>query len=57
MRFDPSLVPAAGQPIPGVKLIPARQAVFAPWEKAYYLACMASGLGLWVWWWYRFLEA
>ncbi|MEY4763919.1 MAG: hypothetical protein RI907_592, partial [Pseudomonadota bacterium] len=29
MRFDPSLVPAAGQPIPGVKLIPARQAVFA----------------------------
>jgi hypothetical protein len=55
MRFDPSLVPAAGQPIPGVKLIPARQAVFAPWEKAYYLACMASGLGLWVWWWYRFL--
>ncbi|MEY4764200.1 MAG: hypothetical protein RI907_873 [Pseudomonadota bacterium] len=55
MRFDPSLVPAAGQPIPGLKLIPARQAVFAPWEKAYYLACMASGLGLWVWWWHRFL--
>jgi hypothetical protein len=49
MRFPAASVPADGAPIPGVTVIQARQAVFAPWEKAYYLACMAAGLGLWIW--------
>lgn len=49
MRFPPASVPADGAPIPRVTVIPAGQAVFAPWEKTYYLACMAVGLGLWIW--------
>jgi hypothetical protein len=49
MRFPPAALPKDGQPIPGMTLIPARQAVFAPWEKSYYLACMAAGVGLWAW--------
>lgn len=49
MRIDPALIPPPGPPIPGVNLVPARQTVFAPWEKIYYLACMAAGLTLWIW--------
>lgn len=49
MRIYPALIPPPGPPIPGVNLVPARQTVFAPWEKIYYLACMAAGLTLWIW--------
>lgn len=49
MRLDPALTPPPGPPITGVNLVPARQTVFAPWEKLYYLACMAAGLTLWIW--------
>ncbi len=49
MRFPPASVPADGAPIRGVNVIPAGQAVFAPWEKVYYLACMVAGSGLWIW--------
>jgi hypothetical protein len=49
MQFPAGTVPEDGQPIPAIDVIPARQAVFAPWEKAYYLACMAGGLLFWVW--------
>ncbi|MCA6218924.1 hypothetical protein KGA65_20465 [Ideonella sp. B7] len=50
MRFPDGAVPTNGQPLPGVRIIPARQAVFAPWEKAYYLGCMATGLVAWTFW-------
>ncbi|WP_148289739.1 hypothetical protein [Ideonella sp. B508-1] len=50
MRFPDGAVPTDGQPLPGVRIIPARQAVFAPWEKAYYLGCMATGLVAWIFW-------
>lgn len=50
MRFPDGAVPTNGQPLPGVRIIPARQAVFAPWEKAYYLGCMAAGLVAWIFW-------
>jgi hypothetical protein len=49
MQFPDGAMPQDGRPIPGIDVIPARQAVFAPWEKAYYLACMAGGLLFWVW--------
>jgi len=50
MRFPDGAVPTNGQPLPGVRIIPARQAIFAHWEKSYYLGCMAAGVVAWVFW-------
>lgn len=58
MQFPPEQKSETAAPIPGITLIPAQQAIFAPWEKAYYLACMLAGAGLWTWGiWHYFLSS
>lgn len=58
MQFPPEQKSETAAPIPGITLIPAQQAIFAPWEKAYYLACMLTGAGLWTWSiWHYFLSS